>query len=600
MAETKKISQNHSSVIKKQVKSKEVYEPLYFNDATIEIIKAYNLQGEENYKSLMVQFERINLLSDEDTRKVNLIQMWEEEFNRIFKDFWEQNISMSRVRKTNKSQIDGWKDRLNIKEVATNPDDLRKTLIGKLNSVNAFGQKRNNKEDIMKRAGYRNIADNRDFNYQVPGKSGTSAKIESMLDAAETSGVGPLNSMLSNTLEETRDYKNTPGFSFGSGIEGVVNLDGSLYRDETLSDFTFAKQDSTFDEIDGDNIYDDINENDEKQELSDEDIDQLANDKQFNYNESVQGFAAEPSSFDINSPVFGNTMNAMSNGSNPNYMALSMPADTAIDPNKRNILEKNGFHYFDREKDYSRGGYSPFETTEEPSKPYHEIKPVGNYGMTFEYSKRPSMEDLLESEKNKTELIDEMTEKMEFLRDLRNERRHRISLMKIERANSFIVTRSRRLTEIRQQRRQKHVGNDQLKLIERNERIRRLNERQKLIQLMKERQIKKAEERRVASLLRIERERRLQREAKYRNQVSSLDAQIRHEQEVIKRAELKMKTYFTKNWDAKYFDESLKLARQTSKYVVTNSRIKRMQDLEDVKRANRIEKLSRKFIKNQK
>jgi hypothetical protein len=214
------------------------------------------------------------------------------------------------------------------------------------------------------------------------------------------------------------------------------------------------------------------------------------------------------------------------------------------------------------------------------------------------HNKRPSYADMIEANEREEVVMDELQEKIEFLRDLRNERRHRINMMKIERANSFLIARTKRLAELRDNKRVKRRDDLNLRAIEKADKLRRAQERQKIVQLMKERQMKRSEERRVASILKLERERRFERDAKYRSDVAALDAQIRHEQELIKRTELKMKAYFAKNHDDVDFDKSLNEARKVSKYVVNAKKAEKMLRFEEKKRSDRIEKISKKFNKN--
>jgi hypothetical protein len=238
-------------------------------------------------------------------------------------------------------------------------------------------------------------------------------------------------------------------------------------------------------------------------------------------------------------------------------------ADEMIDPSKRNIVSKEGFEIF---KEKATGTVSHYEKDSGESKPYHEIKPIGDYQVSYDHNKRPSYADMIEANEREEVVMDEL--------------------------------RTKRLAELRDNKRVKRRDDLNLRAIEKADKLRRAQERQKIVQLMKERQMKRSEERRVASILKLERERRFERDAKYRSDVAALDAQIRHEQELIKRTELKMKAYFAKNHDDVDFDKSLNEARKVSKYVVNAKKAEKMLRFEEKKRSDRIEKISKKFNKN--
>ncbi|QEH61705.1 hypothetical protein SCHIN_v1c05080 [Spiroplasma chinense] len=576
-----------------------------FSPKSLALINKYNLQTDESYKKLISSFERIESLPKEDPRKPNLVELWEAEFNRLFKHFWENYSSSARKKDQG---VGGWKDRLDVKPAATSPDEKRKDLMSRLSpGSNAAG--RNSKEEILNRAGYQNQVKVEQFNFTATPKTGQNLhEIENLLNIAEEKGMTTPESILQN--------------GFGTAVgNSVVNMD--LIDEETEIMTKEVKPDP--------NLLDFVNDtkvaapaastatpsasatiNNNSQNLSNTGY--VANENmsrdEFNQLNNIQGElppaqdADALSVLELGTEFFQSQLGAHEAPSSNNTITGSAPIvysekDNLINPEKRNIISKDGFEMHSNADGSLVSGKPNYDSkTGEVIKPYHEIKPVGNYGMSYDFAKRPSMQDLLEAHEREGRALDEMTQKVEFLRDLRNERRHRINMMKIERANSYIVARARRMAEARELKRLKKREELNLKNIEKADRLRRLQERQKLIELMKERQMKRAEEKRVATVLRLERERRLERDAKYRAEIASIDAQIRHEQELIKRTELKMKAYFTRVHDDKLFDESLRVAKKSSQFAALEKKAVQMQEFEEQKRRDRIEKISRKFNKN--
>jgi hypothetical protein len=125
------------------------------------LIYKFNLQSEDSYKKLITSFERITSLPDTDPRKENLIDLWETEFNRIFVEFWESHSGKAVKKKTG---VEGWKDRLDVKDVAQTPDQKRQDLLSRLTpGFNTNG--RTTKEEILQRAGYQERTDTASFNF---------------------------------------------------------------------------------------------------------------------------------------------------------------------------------------------------------------------------------------------------------------------------------------------------------------------------------------------------------------------------------------------------------------------------------------------------
>ncbi|AUM62547.1 hypothetical protein [Spiroplasma monobiae] len=586
-----------------------------FGPKALALINKYNLQTDESYKKLISSFERIDSLPKNDPRKPNLVDLWEGEFNRIFKHFWE-NYAIGQKRKDN--GVSGWKERLDVKPAAMSPDQKRKDLMTKLTPGNV-STNRNTKEEILSRAGYVSQVKTEQFNFTAVPRTGQNIyEIENLLSAAEEKGMGEPESILQN------------GFGVASKVESTI--------DETPSNEKMSIDEETelmtSQAVPDPNLLDFINEgkvsNESSNESSNETQKQEMNNT--NNNDNLGYVARENMSREefnrANNIYFDESQNS---NEDDNLAALELGTeffqqhltedligqghveineglakreynakDEIVAPEKRNIVSKEGFEISVNPEKTDLSGKVLYESKSSGSKkPYHEENPVGYYPMNYDAAKRPAMHDLMAAHQREGKALDEMTQKIEFLRELRNDRRHRINMMKIERANSYIVARARRLTEARELKRLKKREEFNLKAIEKAERLRRLQERQKLIELMKERQLKRNEEKRVATVLRLERERRLERDAKYRTEIASIDAQIRHEQEMIKRTELKMKAYFTKVHDDQLFDKSLKIAKETTpNYKSIEQKAEVLQQLEEQKRKDRVEKISRKFIKN--
>ncbi|ASP28074.1 hypothetical protein SCORR_v1c03000 [Spiroplasma corruscae] len=608
-------SERKSNDSKRNDQKNKEFEYVYqtFGQKALALINKYNLQSDESYKKLISSYERIDSLPKDDPRRVNLIDLWESEFNRIFKFFWEGYINTSKKSSGGSgSKIDGWKERLDVKPVSMSPNQKRQDLLNRLSGGNKTIN-RNTREDILSRAGYQNQSKVEQFNFTATPKTGKNIhEIENILNDLDTGADDTLEpeSFLKSGYLADRNENNQ-----------IVNQ--SIEKDLNDFDFDQETQIMTADAVPDPNLEDFVKGNNTSSNSYTEEIE---NNQDFIANEQMSRAefnAVNKIDYDENLVQSEeNTVAALELGLDffqrnigdgfYDKQKLSVKEDDfepfkynskdeIINPLKKNIVSKEGFEISKNELRSEIFDASKKRTeveSQEIKKPYHEIKPIGNYQMKFDVLKRPSMKELLEEHRNENKTIDEMTEKIEFLRELRNERRHRINLLKIERANSYIVARSRKIAEARELRRIKQREEINLKAIQKAERMRRLQERQRLIELMKERQMKRTEEKRIATVLRLERERRLERDAKNRAEISSIDAQIRYEQEMIKKTELKMKAYFTRVHDDELFDESLKLARKTDKYKTIEEKALEIQQLEDQKRKDRIDKISKKFTKN--
>jgi hypothetical protein len=83
--------------------------------------------------------------------KKNLIDLWENRVQTVFSLSSENLIQEKRLRK--KTGVEGWKDRLDVKDVAQTPDQKRQDLLSRLTpGFNTNG--RTTKEEILQRAGY--------------------------------------------------------------------------------------------------------------------------------------------------------------------------------------------------------------------------------------------------------------------------------------------------------------------------------------------------------------------------------------------------------------------------------------------------------------
>ncbi|WP_338985501.1 hypothetical protein [Spiroplasma endosymbiont of Diplazon laetatorius] len=587
-----------------------------FGPKALALINKYNLQTDESYKKLISSFERIDSLPKNDPRKPNLVDLWEGEFNRIFKHFWE-NYASGQKRKDN--GVSGWKERLDVKPVAMSPDQKRKDLMTKL-SPGSISSNRNTKEDILSRAGYVSQVKTEQFNFTAVPRTGQNIyEIENLLSAAEEKGMGEPESILQNGfgVAQKVEVEEAPRASKETKVsmdEETELMTSKAIPDPNLLEFINEGKVSneTSNEVEVKTEKQNMNNNKEetlgyvaRENMSREEFNRANNiyfdESQLNSeddNLAALELGTEFFQQHLTEDVLGSSHVEVNEGlAKREYNAK----DEAVAPEKRNILSKEGFEItLNPEKtDLSGKILYDAKASSSKSKPYHEENPVGYYPMNYDAAKRPAMHDLMAAHQREGKALDEMTQKIEFLRELRNDRRHRINMMKIERANSYIVARARRLAEARELKRLKKREEFNLKAIEKAERLRRLQERQKLIELMKERQLKRNEEKRVATVLRLERERRLERDAKYRTEIASIDAQIRHEQEMIKRTELKMKAYFTKVHDDQLFDKSLKIAKATTpNYKSIEQKAEMIQQLEEQKRKDRVEKISRKFIKN--
>lgn len=576
----------------------------HFTPKSIALIHKYNLQNDVNYKKLISSYERIESLPEADDRKINLVDLWETEFNRLFKNFW-QNYS-SETKKMDKG-IGGWKDRLDVKQQPTSADAKRESFMSRL-SVSPSAT-RNTKDEILNRAGYKKDTDVEQFNFTAQAKTGKNLlEIEALLNDAEDKGLAVPESMLSN---KGASEERTSPLRFEISESEQREAAQAAFTDE--SDFTVSEpvpDPNLADFVNGTESFVDeaVEYNPEpisdKEYIASEDMTRQEFNQANNIQTEDEQTAAMGSDFQLGIEFFQSRMNQDNSVTNDNLDISPMPNmifdnDLGINPEKRNILSKEGFEINVNEDKEPARVVNPFEAeVSTVSKPYHEVKPIGHYNMSYDINKRPSMQEIIESNEREIKTLDEMTEKIELLRELRNERRHRITMMKLERSNSYIVARARRMAEARDLERIRKRENINLRAIEKADRMRRLHERQRLIELMKERQIKRVEEKRVASVLRLERQRRYERDAKYRTEIASIDAQIRREQELIKRTELKMKAYFTKVSDDRVFDESLKVAKGTAKFLKLEEKAENVQRIEDEKRKNRVEKISRKFTKN--
>ncbi len=622
----KKISTTRTKtvIVKKPGSNEYLYQK--FGPKALALINKYNLQIDESYKKLISSYERINSLPKNDPRRPNLIDLWEGEFNRIFKHFWE-NFANGQIT-TNERTISGWKDRLDVKPVSVLPDEKRKDLISRLSTTASnFKGSKTTKEEILSRAGYSNQIKAEKFNFTATAKTGQSLfEIESLLSAAEEKGVGEPESILKNSFAALQSSENEV-----ASTKSVIRID----EETELMTSTAIPDPNLLDFINDGNVSNNLIQEENTdvagQELTKE-TKVSESESQENNSESIGYITRE----NMSREEFNKTNNIEVQESNlvkedENLAALELGTeffqkhlteefdintniyvtekmgkieysmkDEMIIPEKRNILSKEGFEInLNPEKTNLLITNNDRTEKTEQAKPYHEERPVGYYPINYDAAKRPMIHDLIASNERESLALDEMTHKVEYLRQLRNDRRHRVNMMKIERANSYIVTRARRLAESRELRRLKRREDVNLKAIEKAERLRRLHERQKLIELMKERQLKRTEEKRVASVLRLERERRYERDAKYRAEIATIDAQIRQEQELIKGTELKMKAYFTKVNDNEMFDESLKVAKEiVPNYKAIQQKAETIQQLEEQKRKDRVEKISRKFIKN--
>ncbi|ARU91954.1 hypothetical protein SCLARK_001431 [Spiroplasma clarkii] len=559
----------------------------HFTPKSLALVHKYNLQNDENYKKLLSSYDRIESLPDSDSRKINLVELWEVEFNRLFKHFWKNYSSESK--KIDKG-ISGWKDRLDVRQEPTTPDAKRQVFMSRLSTSQSSN--RNTREEILNRAGYKTDIDVEQFNFTAQPKTGKNImEIENLLNDAESNGLGMPESILSN--KASTDTSSTLRYN---EVPETDNLTSSPVPDPSLEDFvndtdSFVREAATLTDTTPKHGFV-IDEDMTREEFN------TVNNIDFDEAEIEQVPTSELAEPEVTLGIdfFQSALNP--EAQTTEYQYVNSPinkymyeGDLGIDPSKRNIHSKEGFEITTNPDKMPAVGQAFESEVSVGSKPYHEIKPIGNYQVSVDLSKRPAMQEILDNNQQEIKTLDEMTEKIEFLRELRNERRHRITMMKLERSNSYIVARARRMAEARELNRAKKREDINLKAIEKADRLRRLHERQRLIELMKERQIKRAEEKRVASVLRLERQRRFERDAKYRSEIASIDAQIRHEQEMIKRTELKMKAYFTKANDDRVFDESLVAAKKTYKFIELEKRAETVAKIENEKRKNRIEKL---------
>ncbi|AUB31437.1 hypothetical protein [Spiroplasma floricola] len=629
MAAAKKNTTGKETINNKKPATSE-YKNQKFGPKALALINKYNLQTDDNYKKLISSYERINLLPKNDPRRPNLVSLWEGEFNRIFKNFWN---NFANGQKKQDVGVAGWKDRLNIRTVAMSPDEKRKDLLLKL-SPGVISTNRNTKEDILSRAGYVNQNRTDQFNFTAVSKSGQNIyEIENLLSSTvEEKTISQPTSILQNAftvppkkeiIEE--EISNSASISTPFVDEETEIMTSKVVPDPNLLEFINEGKASS--KISTEEIKNLKLEEQQKEEKSlnlkndskDDSMEEYVarenmTREEFNRENNIQIDEKQIemenqnlAPIELGSDFFEKHL--VQNLNSKKYTKADKVLakreytikDEGIDPEKRNILSKEGFEInIDEDKTDLSGNRSyEYKNNVSRSKPYHEENPIGYYPMTYDLTKRPIMQELIDSHEREGQVFDEMKEKIEFLRELRNERRHRINMMKIERANSYIVVRARRLAEARELRRLKRREDFNLKSMEKAERLRRLQERQKLIELMKERQLKRSEEKRVAAVLKLERERRLERDAKYRTEIASIDAQIRYEQEMIKRTELKMKAYFTKVHDDELFDKSLKVAKSTTpNYKSIEDKAEIIHQLEEKKRKERVEKITKKFIKN--
>ncbi|AXK51087.1 hypothetical protein [Spiroplasma alleghenense] len=571
-----------------------------FSQESLNWIYEEKLENDVNFQKLIKLYDRIVNLEENDPRKAKLVEMWESEINKLFeKEMSKKTVSKNSKKEEspnrNKSNIDGWKERLNIKQRSSSPDSLREQLMKKLNSSDLLSG-RDTREDILIRAGLPENPKEVKLDYVAKGKNPIETginDIDNILDDIDqTSEIAIPDSILKNDIIEARDYSSAIGFTVDLDENNIAGGDSSFNFDgETVDYDDLEFQQRTVDL----NKNNDVTQNFDASKTLTNELD-LTNAIDINY----ETMEMPDTGGSIFNKILDPELKELQEKQKEVDLERRDEEYSKINPDKRNIIDKADFSFFDREDVMNKYGISVGEKEDNVSKPFHEIRPIGSYGMIYDVSKQPSMQNLINEYKKENEVVDEMNDKIEFLRDLQNERKHRVNLMHVERNNSFIVARSNRLREKREARRLKEQEVINLKALERQERLRRLQERQKLIQLMKERQMKRSEEKRVSSILQMERERRLAKNNKYREEIAAIDAQIRFEQESIKNAELKLKTYFTKNSDAKLFDDSMKIAREFSKFAVSEEKISALQKFEDEKRQKRIERLSKKFVKNKK
>lgn len=588
-----------------------VYIWQHFTPRTIALINKHNLQYETNYKKLISSYERIESLSNDDSRKTELVDLWETEFNRLFKEFWKNN--KDNLRKS-ESKISGWKDRLNLKPSSDTLEEKRKDFLSKM-SYNKT-ENSNRRTEILNRAGYnKSLVDNDKFNFVAEAKTGKNLQnIEKILSQPSHEEAVMPSSILSEQIhtqnidENELDNTITNENNSNPDLVNFINDDSKFMED--LKKFTIK-----------------INDRNEQTEevnpatpeiFSQNDINAITKEEAFRENEAnnqsnlndnefenfTQNDIMKKNESELEIDFFQSKMNTKNfeyDNKNPTIFDIqtSDSSDNGIDPKKRNILSKDGFeqHLNNDNKIVIRNDEN-FNLDDDSSIPYHELQPVGNYQMYYDYNKRPSMKELLENNIREEKNIDEMSEKVEFLRDLRNVRRHRVTMMRLERSNSYIIARSRRMSEARELKRFKLREEITIKTIEKADKLRRAQERQRLLELMRERQMKRTEEKRIASTLRLERQRHIERDAMYKSEIATIDSKIKHEQELIKHLEIKTKAYFTKINDERLFEQSLLKAKATPKYVALEEKAKKIENLEENKRKNRIEKISRKFIKN--
>gem|GEM_PF-4989327 len=473
----------------------------------------------------------------------------------------------------------------------------------------------NRRTEILNRTGYKSLVDNDKFNFIAEAKTGKNLQnIEKILSQPLHEEAVMPSSILSdqihtqNIVENKLDNTITNVNDSNPDLVNFINDDSKFM--EELKKFTIKINDQTKETEEADHTVTEIfSQNDVKAITKEEAFRENETNNQSNLNDNeFESFTQndimkkDESELEIN--FFQSKMNTKNfeyDNKNSNIFDIqtSDSSDDGIDPKKRNILSKDGFEqHLDNDNQIIIRNEENFNLDGNSSIPYHELHPVGNYQMYYDYNKRPSMKELLENNIREEKNIDEISEKVEFLRDLRNVRRHRVTMMRLERSNSYIIARSRRMSEARELKRFKLREEITIKTIEKADKLRRTQERHRLIELMRERQMKRTEEKRIASTLRLERQRHIERDAMYKSEIATIDSKIKHEQELIKHIEIKTKAYFTKINDERLFEQSLLKAKATPKYVALEEKAKKIEDLEENKRKNRIEKISRKFIKN--
>ncbi|WP_342268627.1 hypothetical protein [Spiroplasma endosymbiont of Aspidapion aeneum] len=606
-----------------------------FNPKSLALIHKFHLQSNPPFAKLITTFQSITELGKSNPRYKELTKMWEDEYNFLFESFWVDYNTSSRQK--NASTIGGWQDRLKIKDSNGSSIDDKKMLFIQKIQPSFVNENSNSKKKILERAGFKMAEQKSSMSFTAVGKTKNLIEIENIINDAK------IQKKDIDTTDLFKAAKRTPNKDLESEYKIDTKPDPSLseflnesgkslskYKDESDIEYSLSGKNS-FDDADRDaNLTDEnsdsvelnnkskANDNSSLRDFINDDdkaISYINSNSDNKFQEKIEGKKIIPNSAlseisgegqeeipdEFYQQEFKRLYDQQSGlNINSNYESdgrISQEIDMRIDPTKRNILSKDDFEYTDSKPSLSVNSFSIEKKDHSSNRPYHEVKPVGVYNMEYNPEKRPSTIQNMYFEENEKETDDDLQKKLQILRDLKAQRKHRINMLRLEKSNSSVIAKAINFRNRRELRfaRKKNIEN--MRTMERIEKLRRLQERQRLVNLLKQRQLKLEEEKRVNAQIKLESQKNIEREAQYRMDLASIESQIHREMELIKSIEQKSKAQFLKyNENEDDFDGSISISKKT-RFLETKEQSEQ-ELLKEEKNKAKIEEIAMKFKKN--